>query len=367
MFLLSHAGQPLDAAVNPLDCSFDLNFCGWSVASRRPDNEIDSVSENDTVVATALELTPTTEAAVVDTLVSRSNLMPDSIKASTDETAVRFPDQVEDDMTSGTASPSLAPTTTEYWTQPTTSSTTEEEEVDFTLLSTTTELMTTETSTEEPTSTTTGATLQFKPTIVPVATTQTASTTTKLSTPEIGTSVVVTAENSTAKDGAQRGVDGLFDEVTSFGLNTIEVISTSRHGGTKSIIISQPGRVWSNRRRRHSVGGWIGYNRPTRKQRILSGRRAQLHRQDQSETTDASWQKPRPVPLWLRKSQTSGHQVESDDARGNIHAHSIGSFRHPLQTTTTPATPTTQPKLYAVSYHATNRPARPNLPVNQPK
>ena len=60
-------------------------------------------------------------------------------------------------------------------------------------------------------------------------------------------------------------IKGVYDEVSSFGLNTIEVISTSRNGGSKSIIIRQP--LHNNRRSRRG-NEWIGYNHP-RQSRIL--------------------------------------------------------------------------------------------------
>jgi len=57
-------------------------------------------------------------------------------------------------------------------------------------------------------------------------------------------------------------IKGVYDEVSSFGLNTIEVISTSRNGGSKSIIIRH------NNRRSRRGNEWIGYNHP-RQSRIL--------------------------------------------------------------------------------------------------
>lgn len=71
-------------------------------------------------------------------------------------------------------------------------------------------------------------------------------------------SVVV---GESVKNGTLRRVGGLYDEVTSFGANTIEVISTSRDGATKSIIISQPVKT----RFRRDTGEWRGYNRFVRK------------------------------------------------------------------------------------------------------
>jgi hypothetical protein len=88
------------------------------------------------------------------------------------------------------------------------------------------------------------------------------------------------------KDSTVRGVSGLYDEITSFGPNTIEVISTSRDGATKSIIISQPVR---NRFRRS--GKWIGYNHP-RNSRIVNLR--------SSSAEEGIWRRPKPVPHWLR-------------------------------------------------------------------
>lgn len=106
------------------------------------------------------------------------------------------------------------------------------------------------------------------------------------------------------KNGTLRRVGGgQYDEVTSFGANAIEVISTSRDGATKSIIISQPVRT----RFRRDSDGWRGYNRDPR---IVNSR-----------ANDAAPRRPLPVPHWLRPRSQEG------DAHGAVVPQSAGAFR----------------------------------------
>ncbi|XP_045031391.1 uncharacterized protein LOC116925410 [Daphnia magna] len=145
--------------------------------------------------------------------------------------------------------------------------------------------------------------------------------------------VIKTASDNVNKDSAVRGVSGLYDEITSFGGNTIEVISTSRDGATKSIIISQPVR---NRFRRS--GKWIGYNHP-RNSRIVNYRRAQS-----SSAEEGVWKRAKPVPFWLR----SRHPSVDDEQITPVSAHQTFTSQR-----------TSPPKLFAFSN-------APRSPGNEP-
>lgn len=123
------------------------------------------------------------------------------------------------------------------------------------------------------------------------------------STPSATSPSIVIKTDNVNKDSAVRGVSGLYDEITSFGGNTIEVISTSRDGATKSIIISQPVR---NRFRRSAK--WIGYNHP-RNSRIVNYRSAQS-----SSAEEGVWRRPKPVPHWLRSRQPSIDDEQPESA-----------------------------------------------------
>ena len=105
----------------------------------------------------------------------------------------------------------------------------------------------------------------------------------------------VTSPKMKTVSESARGVSGLYDEVTSFGGNTIEVISTGRDGATKSIIISQPVRTSRFKRKASPHGKWIGYNDPPRRGKIVNQRSGSSLAEEASQ-----WRRPMPVPAWLR-------------------------------------------------------------------
>jgi hypothetical protein len=153
------------------------------------------------------------------------------------------------------------------------------------------------------------------------------SPTTQATSPSI---VIKSVSENVSKDSTVRGVSGLYDEITSFGANTIEVISTSRDGATKSIIISQPVR---NRFRRS--GKWIGYNHQ-RDSRIVHLR--------SSTAEEGIWRRPKPVPHWLRSRDPT-----FEDERSNPYSvHQAFSSQR-----------TSPPKLFGVSNI-------PRAPVSEP-
>lgn len=88
------------------------------------------------------------------------------------------------------------------------------------------------------------------------------------------------------------------------------MVSTSRNGATKSIIISQPGRSISTSSANRNRRSWIGYNKPPQ----IAHRDSRIVHLRKDET---AWQRPLPVPYWLRgrnptpSSSSSESQVDS--------------------------------------------------------
>lgn len=336
--------MPLDAVVSQLDCSFDNNLCNWSVDSQtvRLNNSANSTSEVATETTTLSTSSPSTAS-------SRSNYeAPDSSESKSttedDDLPIIFPME----ETSTTDYP-LTPTTSDPILS-FTDGVLSIELIPSDPLSPTTETDTakydaTTATTEEPTSTvapTTVLSVTSPPTTTPTTASTTTPTTTTTTTAKATSTKVVpsntTKSDNVNKDSAVRGVSGLYDEITSFGANTIEVISTSRDGATKSIIISQPGR---SRFRRNSHGKWIGYNDP-RKGKIVN------HRSSSATDETGQWRRPMPVPAWLRPRQTSFEEYR-EEGRLVINPHTVKQNPNPAvfpsfqRLTTTSSRPINQP------------------------
>ncbi len=298
---------PADAAVSPLDCSFDQNLCNWSVDSQsalppvvtetpvttEKGGEVSDTTETPSITTTRLDsevkTTPdgdyeepilfpengasiTTEYSVVSTTVNSDVALPSTaivelIELISPQTTA----SPATDATTQTVSQSSIPAATS----------TSDSDVSPAV---TTEMLT-EGSTSSAVSTTTSPTSTAATTIS--TTPASIQSRSRPTTPATSSSIIIkSVSENVNKDSTVRGVSGLYDEITSFGPNTIEVISTSRDGATKSIIISQPVR---NRFRRS--GKWIGYNHP-RNSRIVNLR--------SSSAEEGIWRRPKPVPHWLR-------------------------------------------------------------------
>jgi hypothetical protein len=346
---LNFAVTPADAAVSPLDCSFDQNLCNWSVDSQSVVPSVSSEAlvstEKEDQVSDTTEMPPTTTSR----LDSEVKTTPDG----DGEEPIVFPDDgvsatTDYPVASSTATGDVALPSTgivelielippQTTISPATDATTQ------TASSTTTEIPTTTVSPAVTTEMFTEGSSFVSTTPSPTTTTTAVPTTTTLgaaiqsrsspTTPAASQSIVIKSVSENAnKDSTVRGVSGLYDEITSFGANTIEVISTSRDGATKSIIISQPVR---NRFRRS--GKWIGYNRP-RDSRIVNLR--------SSTAEEGIWRRPKPVPHWLR----SRHPSTFEDGHGDPYSvHQAFSS----QRTSSP------PKLFGVSNI-------PRAPVSEP-
>ncbi|XP_057373369.1 uncharacterized protein LOC130694310 [Daphnia carinata] len=391
---------PADAAVSPLDCSFDQNFCNWSVDT---ESVIASISTEAITTEKQVEASVTTEKQVEAAVTTEKLMEMTTTTEKQMEIAITTEKQMEasattDKPTEVSVTTEIPPTTNASSLDSKINSTPENDEqpivfpVDDEQVTTEDSIPTT-TADVVPTSTgiaelielipaqsspvatearrnsvqtiasilvsevspAIGASKEIEssssssvsiPSSTPSTTTVAATTSTQASTttdsakkasptpsassPSI---VIKAASDNVNKDSAVRGVSGLYDEITSFGGNTIEVISTSRDGATKSIIISQPVR---NRFRRSAK--WIGYNH-RRDSRIVNYRRAQS-----SSAEEGVWKRPKPVPLWLRSRQPP----VDDEQITPVSAHQTFTSQR-----------TSPPKLFAFS-------SVPRSPVNEP-
>lgn len=337
---MNFAVSPADAAVSSLDCSFDQNLCNWSVDSQSVVPPVSSEAivstEKEDHVSDTTEMPPTTTSRLDSEVKTTPDaeqpiVFPeDSVSATTDYSVA------SSTATGDVALPStgivelielIPPQTT---TSPATEATTQTaSQSPATAMSTTVDVspaVTTEMFTEGSTSSFVSTT-----TTTPTTTPGTIQSRSSPTTPATSQSIVIKAvPENVNKDSTVRGVSGLYDEVTSFGANTIEVISTSRDGATKSIIISQPVR---NRFRRS--GKWIGYNHP-RDSRIVNLR--------SSIAEEGIWRRPKPVPHWLR----SRHPTFEDGHSNPYSVHQAFSSQR-----------TSPPKLFGVSNI-------PRAPISEP-
>lgn len=390
--------MPLEAVLSPLDCTFDSNLCNWSVDSQvvQLADSTQTTSSNSSISSSSEETATEKEEDEITTATPFffSRLHPDvltDLKTSMEnEPSIIFPVEevstVENDANifSTTAEPVSTPTdgavllelipsdplaspsdptaATTTVSRPNTleSSTASVENGDFAAGASTTTNAPTEdevllqTTTLSATSaiqstTTTATSISTTPSTTTTTTTPATTETTdgvKLKESKVNPSDTIKltiSESGNNKD--LRGVSGLYDEITSFGPNTIEVISTSRDGATKSIIISQPVR---SRFRRSALNGWIGYNQPRHSRIVHYGRNSPPSEEERA------WRRPMPIPHWLR-SRDPEFQNERENSRGHVSPY---SFHQPAFNSqrTGPKTPT---KLFGFSTAAIPSPYRP--------
>ncbi|KAI9556583.1 hypothetical protein GHT06_016373 [Daphnia sinensis] len=404
---------PADAAVSPLDCSFDQNFCKWNVdtepvivpssteaittekqveAAVTTEKQVESAVTTQAAITTEklMEITATTEKQMEIAITTEKQIeasattekpmevsitteIPPTTNASSlnskikstpgnDEQPIVFPvddEQVTTEDSIPTTTADVVPTSTgiaelielipPQSSPPATEARRNSVQTIASILvsevsptvGTSTEMKSPSSSSVSiPSSTPSTTTVPTTRTSTTTASATRASTTTasltdsKASPSASSPSIVIkAAPDNVNKDSAVRGVSGLYDEITSFGGNTIEVISTSREGATKSIIISQPVR---SRFRRSAK--WIGYNHP-RDSRIVNYRRA-----PSSSAEEGVWKRPKPVPHWLRSRLPS----DDDEQINPVSAHQTFTSQR-----------TSPPKLFAFSNV-------PRSPVNDP-
>jgi len=283
---------PAEAAVNPLDCSFDLNLCNWMVDSKPfIQTTFDDVTSNTNSSPTA---SPTTTSSEID--IEGLN----STTASGPSPSTALPTEVDMGVISTTTSASVttalpAKADSEGLITKTTSSPSSTAAVPT---ETESELVgITASEAADTTEMTPDSSMDLREREIEVTTDYLITS----ESPQLSSTLAVVsntppiARSKTLLERTGDPIKGVYDEVSSFGLNTIEVISTSRNGGSKSIIIRQP--LHNNRRSRRG-NEWIGYNHP-RQSRIL--RRGNGHSSDGVASRDeVIWRNP--APRWLPKT-----------------------------------------------------------------
>ena len=364
----------MDASVSPVDCTFDHHLCGWSVDSQTlaqaelviSPEVIATTPEGEGEQAVTTEMMTTVSLSRLDSsivsekkstfenelpAVSSGNLPPPALSESDDavpSTTTDAPTTTDANIVSfaqGGESPELIPSSRvpAYNETIDASLTSRQSSVDIQVTTTSEDDITTVTNLSAVYSTSTTIS-----TSVTVATSVTTAAPRK--TNSTNGSIRLNNNSSTNnKDLAMRGVSGLYDEITSFGsTNTIEVISTSRDGATKSIIISQPGRT--SRFKRSGSSQWVGYNWP-RRSRIVHYRNN--HRQ--SDSDGVAWRRPMPVPHWLRSRQPALNDEMDHNVQSQITPYA--AYQSLLRTSSTPPS-----KLFAISN--TPRPVQPIAEFN---